>query len=365
MTDYSIAISQVPIGGRAVANIDTTDSGALSNVDSVQAIWRDHNGVILSDETRTVSDIFDTDIHGEPVEIVDVAGTGTYSARLTISPDFSGLIPLNGSLRFSVEIVIVKGIKTTSRVFYAYIVASTLAISLESSSIAYAVMRQTGIVREVAYQANNTGLHVSLGSGIVYAIHEAYKDGVAIARPTDYTWSTFRGYATLVAAPTVGQTFVFTVQTKSDAWVQDIVQRSIQEVIRDLSQHYDATTESFLQSPSVVDLVKSLCIGQMKQDLSEGVALDSAFYRTGHDLQKATRMAILRIQRGEADIYDTAGTAVARRAGTIAGGYLAPNGVFAQRLLYREAQPLSGLYVGFSPYPWLLGWGHSGSPEVP
>lgn len=355
MADYSISISQVPIGGRAVLNIETTDTGALSDVDSVQVIWRDHEGNILSDLTRTVADVSGVDSHGEPVDIVDIPGTGTYSARLVISSDFSPSIPLNGNLRFSAEVVIVKGAKTQTATFYAYIVATTLAISLESSSIATAVMRQTNVLRDFSYSANGAVSNIPLNAGIIYAIHEAYKNGVAIARPTDYTWATFRGYVGLVAPAALGDTYVFRIQTKSDAWVQDIVQRHIQEVIRDLAPHYDSTVESFLQSPSVIDLVKSLCIGEMKQMLVEGVALESAHYRSGADLARQARQQVLRIQRGESDIYDTAGAAIPRKAGTIAGGYLAPNGAFAQRLAFREAHPPTDLYVGLVYGPWWFG----------
>lgn len=331
-----------------MASIVTTDSGTASDVNSVKAEWRDQNGLLLETLTRTTVDVSGTDIYGNASTITDPAGTGTYQATLVI--DLNNYAPSTSGLQWSVTLTIVKGSKTFTQIFYFTVVATTLSISLDTTSISVAVMRQTNIVEDVVYMAQGSTTFVSLRSGPVYAILAAYKNGVVITNPTDYSWKTYQTNVTLAAVPTVNDHFVFAIQKQSDNFVLDIVNRVIADTLRALRPHY--ASDSLMTSPSVIEIVKALCIGQFKQDMAQGTALDSAFYRSGFDLQKEARLAILRIQRGAEDIYDSSGNVIARKTGSLVGGYRHPDGDFTNRLgLLDRAQQHTGLFLKLYPDP--------------
>lgn len=352
MTDFNIATaSGVPLGGRAVANIDAYDTGAAIDVTSITATWKDQNGTTLVSMTRTTSDVSTTDIYGNAATLTDPAGVGTYQSTLVI--DATNYTPPATGLRWSVTVTIVKGAETSvPTIFYFYILPTTLTVALDSAAIAVAVKRQVGILKDVVHVCPDTNVNISLGSGPVYAIAASYKNGAAISYPTNFTWQIYRTNVVVSPAPAVNDHFFFTVQTRSDDFVNDIVTRYIAYVLRALKPHY--VEEALLQSPSVVELVKALCIGQLRQDLSEGIALDSAFYRAGRDLFLEAKMALLRIQRGEEGIYDSLGVEIARRSGTLVGGRLHSDGEFVNRLgLQDRAQQHTGLYIMLHPDPIL------------
>ena len=351
MTDYSIAVSSVPLSGNAVANLDTANLGIGVDVDSITATWKDQNGLTLVSMTRTVADVSSTDIYGNAATLIDIAGTGTYRSTLVI--DATNYTPPATGLRWSVTVTAVKGATTsTPTVFYFYVVPTTLSVSLDTTSVANVVMRQTGILKDVQHVSQGTNAVVPLQSGPVYAIAAAYKNGTPIASPTDYAWAAYRSNVTVSPAPAVNDHYTFTVQTRSSDYVQDIVGRHSADVLRALRPHYPS--DALLQSPSVVELVKALCIGQIKQDLSQGVALDSAFYRSGRDLQLEALAAIRRIQRGEEGIYDATLAALPRTSGSVVGGKRHADGDFVNRLgLQDRAQQHTGLYVSLMPDPIL------------
>lgn len=352
MVDYSILVSQVPLGGRAVANINTTDSGIASDIDSITTVWRDQSGTILKSLTRTTVDLTSTDIYGNAVTLTDPSGVGNYQATLVI--DNSHYTPGSGGFQWSLQVTIVKGAASTVQTFYFTIVQSTLSIALDATNVAAAAMRQVGWTEDVIWSCKDTNSRIPLqSSGPIYALTAVYRDATLLSRPTDYTWSLYQSNITLVVPPSVNTHIVATIQKRSDAFVADVVNRTIEEVRSALQMHYDST--AVLNSPTSLEIAKAIVIGQFKQDMAMGgPAMDSATYRSGVDLQKFGREWLAKIKRGEQTIYDTTGAAYTRRTGSLVGYYKSPLGDYTNRLgIQDRAQRHTGMFIYLTPSPIL------------
>jgi hypothetical protein len=348
MVDYSIATSSVPIGGRAVANINSFDAEILSDVDSVKVDWRDQNGLLLETLTRTTVDVSGTDIYGNASTLTDPTGTGNYFASLVV--DLNNYSPPTTGFRWSLTVTVIKGAKTYTAVFYFLVVPTTLSLSLDSTTITNAVMRQAGILVEHQYVANAALTVIPLANGIVYAIAAAYKNGTPMAISTDYAWSTYRSNVTLVVASAVNDHFTFSLQKRSTDFVADFITRATQEVLRSLRPYY--SDDTLTQSTSVAEILKSLAIGELKMATSQGTTEDSAFWRTGRDQAREARSQILRIQRGSEGIYDSQGNSMTRRDGTVIGGRLHPDGPYVNRVgITDRAQQHTGLFLTIAHDP--------------
>lgn len=330
MPEYSIATSSVPLGGTAVANITTDDAGVASDVDSVQCDWRDQNGTLVETLTYTSVDVAGTDIYGNASTITNPAGTGTYRATLVVDNN-GNYVPPSTGYRWSLTVTIVKGAKTDVEIFYFWIINTTLTVALDPVAITTVTMRQAGLMETFQYVATNTNVLVSFGKGIVYAIDSAVKNGTDIAQGTDYTWTTYRSSITLLAAPVVNDHFTFRLQRRSSTEIADYVNQAIAEVVRSLRGFYDE--DDISNSPDVANLAIDIAVGQIKEDNSAGIALESAHYRSGMDRKKAARDTIARIQRGVETIYDRAGVAMTRKSGSLIGYVASTRWAESARLL--------------------------------
>lgn len=352
MADYSIAVSNVPLAGTAVGNIDVFNNGTAFPVTSITATWRDNNNVILSTLTNTGSNVSGTDIYGNAVALNTSAGVGLFQARLVVdathySPSVSGL---TWSLNVS---VVVQGNTYVIPPFKFQIIPASVTVALDPAAISPAVMRQTGYFKDVTFTANSTNAIIPLMSGIVYAIQAAYKNGVAMVQGTDYSWATYRGSITLTVAPALTDDFLFTVQTKDTQSVTDVITRYTQEVLADLQAHFN--TVALLQSPTVAEVIKNLCVAELKMEGTQGTALDSARFRSSQNLMVEARKQIIRIQRGEATCYDSAGNQIPRIKGAVVGAYHHPEGDFVNRLgLINRGEQFTGVYVAIAPSPAVL-----------
>lgn len=333
MVSYPIresGVSQVPVGGTAVATILAELNGSPVDVTSVRVVWKNSAGSTISDETYTASDVSDTATDGGAITITNPSGTGTYNA--TYDVPLGVYTPPSGGLQFSVRIVLTatQGTADTGDISF-YVVPATVAVSLDTTSITQSVLRQVGKLKDFQYSAPNTLTKVPLQSGPVYAIGSAYKNGAAITSPTHYTWSQFRSSVTLQSAPVAGDDFLFRIQTCSDEFVREYVDDAEREVYRALQHFFD--TDDLASSPDVSRLIANLAVGQMRQDLHEGgPAMDAAFYRSGKDRQMAARKELNDIRAGRATIYDALGVAVPRLDGSAIGYYANPNGPALNRL---------------------------------
>jgi hypothetical protein len=350
---YPVSTTEfIPQGGTAEASINTYDTGVASDVDSVTVVWKDQSGVTLATQTYTSSDVSGVTIYGDAVSLTNPAGTGTYVARMLVN--VGSYSPTAAGLRWTVTITAVKGGQSSAPLVYPfYIVPSTVTLALDSTAITAAVLRQTGFYKDVMHVARDTNALITLSSNIVYGIVSAFKNGVAITNGVGYTWSLYRTNVTAIPAPAINDHYLFTIQTRSDASVSDLVGRYTEEVIADL-QHHFATT-ALLQSPTVAGIIRQLTIGEIRMENMQGASRGSATYDAALQMVEAARRLVLRIQRGEATIFDTAGVAIPRVDGAIVGSFLHEDGDFGNRLgLLNRAEAASGIYVHLTPNPILL-----------
>ncbi len=357
MTDYNILVSQVPRGGRAVANITAKDVDSPSDVDSVRAVWKDQLGATLSDETYTVSDISDTDTYGNAVTLTNPSGTGTYQATLVVDGTSQYTIPTNGSLQWSLTVTIVKGIYTQTNTFYYRIVNSNLTVSLDQFTISRVVKRGLGLLKDISLHGQkaqlgggSTLVYLDLGNDLVYSIDVAYKNGVQFLQGTSgdtYEWKLYRPYVKVNTAALSTDHYVFRIQTRmSDDAIQDYIDEAMQYVFSRLKGHY--TYAQLNTSPVVLTMVADRCMGRMRKETSEGTALRSGFWRSGADLVDEVDALLKMIQNGAASLFDNNGDTVTRIEGSLIGGFRGSRGAITNRLaLIDRLQEYTTIFINF------------------
>lgn len=349
VVDYNILTNDVPLGGRAVADILVTDNGSNQDATTVQVVWKDHNGVTLNDSTYSGSDVNDTDIYGNAVTITNPTGTGTYKATIVVDNN-GNYAPSASGLTWSITVTTTTATGSDTEVFTFKIVPTSVDIALDTSSVLAAVKRQCNLTEDVLHVANNTtDTRVDFGRGVVYDIEAAYKNGAAITQGTDYSWSLYQSNTTLLSAPAVNDHYVFRVQRRlSDASIQDYITEATRYVVACLQPYYNDS--ALATYPTVATLIQDRTIGRIKEDLAEGVAMNSAWYRSGNDLKRGVDDAILMIQRGTMNILDNTGAIVTRRQNGLAGGFRHADGAFTDRLsLVDRAQQHTNLYINMYP----------------
>lgn len=334
-SDYNILVSPVPIGGKALARLDTTKNGEQIDVTSIRTVWKDHLGVTIADVTRTTTDISTTGIHGEDVSLIDASGTGQYEARLEIDTSYSTVtLPVI----FSLTVTITDPDGSFSKTFTFSVVASSLDISLDMTSVIRAVRRQTNLLRDVTYLAEGNeptrrSNLVALGDEIVYGIEAAYKNGASFSTGSTgdtYSWVMFRPNVKLNTNPASNDHYLFTVKVgMSDAAVEDVILAATRRVQAGLAAHYDDS--AILTYPTTLGLIQDIAVGEIRELRSRGIALESAYYRSGHDLKLEAYALLKSIQRGSSDVKDWNGDLVLRRAGSLVGGFRNANGPITDR----------------------------------
>lgn len=349
MANYSVTVASTPVAGKVVANITTLDAGVAATVTSITATWADQSGTTISTLTRTATDVSGADTYGNTDTLAAATGTGRFDSTLVVDAAHYGTPNANRRLTLTVAFTR-NAITYTAPPVYFGVAQYNLSADLDPRAIAQAVMRQTGFCEDVVHVANDTNAIIPLRAPIAYAIQAAYKNGVAMVLNTDYKWSLYRSNVQVIPPPAVNDHYVFTVQRKSDSGLLDIVSRFTTTVLSDLQAHYDS--DQLLLSPTVAGIIIDMCVAQVRMEGIQGPARDSAQYQAAFDLLGQSRARVVRIQRGEAEIYDSVGAAIPRVKGALVGSYRHPDGAFQNRLgLLNRAEGFSGIYAIIVPNP--------------
>lgn len=355
MANYSIStsgVTEVPLGGTAVLNINAKVGGALEDVDSVRVVLKDNNDATLSDETFTGSPISTVATDGGAITITDPTGTGNYRFSYAV-PNDGTYTPTANGLQFCLEVTIDEGgdLGTNSVTFL--VVPADVTISFDTATVSAIVKRRTGLLEDVLIPGENRasdGLTLPLRTGITYEIEAAYKNGSTIAGGgTDYTWFTFSPNVLLTAAATDDDFYVFRVQTRMQPeTITDFINESQDFILAKLSPFYDIS--GLLTHPTVMSLVAARTIGYIKEELQEGVALENAKYRSGRELIDETTMMVKAICSGSVGLIGDDGAAVSRRDGAIVGGFIHADGDVSARIdMVDRAQKWTGIFRDLYP----------------
>lgn len=193
-----------------------------------------------------------------------------------------------------------------------------------------------GLIKDVTYLAEgneNTKQSniISLGAEIVHGIVSAKKNGSTITNPTNYTHAEYRPNVTLVANPAANDIFYFRVKVGlSDTDIDEHLDRAKDDVLSKLRGFYDSA-EAIDTKPTFLEIVRDLTAGRLIQLRSAGVALESAQYRTGRQMELDAWQKVKDIQQGKAEILKTDNTAVDRKANALMGGTRHSDGAIAER----------------------------------
>jgi len=362
MGEFNTLTSNVPLGNTAVANLNVFKNGVADDMATVQVVLKDNLGATLSDETYTSSDVSDTATDGGAITITNPAGTGTYKWTYAV-PNDGTYTPTAAGITFSITVTVTdqsaEGSGTAVDTFTFKIVPSDLTVTLDTTAIKAVVKRKAGLLRDLVYVASGddktltSGAYIiSLGSSIAYEIDSAYKNGTSMTEGTDYDWNTYQPNVTIPSgsAPAQNDIYVFRVQDRlrNDA-LDDYITEAERYVLAKLKPYYGASAVG--THPTIANLVIDRCVGRIREDFTEGVALESARYRSGHDMKLEVEEMIRMLANGEMDVLDSSGTKVARSSGAIVGSFRHANGDIdnAQDLRERLAEYSQG-YLTFYPY---------------
>lgn len=193
-----------------------------------------------------------------------------------------------------------------------------------------------GLVKDVTYLAEGNenakqGNAISLGAEIVYGVSGAKKNGTSITDPTDYTHKEYRPNVVLVSTPAANDIFYFRVKLGlSDVDIDEHLDKAKDDVLSKLRGFYDST-EAIDTKPTFLEIVRDLAAGRIIQLRSAGIALESAQYRTGRQMELDAWEKVKAIQQGRAEILKTDNTAVARKANSVMGGTRNSDGAIEER----------------------------------
>lgn len=322
MAERNILLVDVPVGDTAVANINVFEQGAAEDVDSLTVEWIDHDDTTISNETYTGQDINTTGIHGETVTITNPQGDGNYKATLEIDTTTyeTGAFPKTFKVKISGED---EGGSFGPRTFNFDVVESSFEVALEDLTITEAVKRESQLYEEFGQVSSGTQDRISFNSNIVYEIDAAFKNGSGFDRGSagdTYEWKKYRPYVKLNTSPTEGDHFYFRIQTRMrSAAVEAIITDAREWVVGELQPYFQSTT-SVLQSPTVLNIIKDLAVGEIRQLHSAGVALESSQFRTGIDRKEKAEKTVMHMQQGRANPLDGDNKAISRESGALVGG---------------------------------------------
>lgn len=346
-------MSQVPLGGRGVVSITVRESGAVEDVTSVQAILKNNAGTTIENLTYTNTDLSATADDGGATTLTNPSGTGTY--QFTYTPPNDGTYsPPSTGLEFSIQILAVDedGTADTGAISF-FVVPADITVSFDSQVVASVVKRRAGLIDDVqivSHSAGSAGDRLDLGSGPIYSIEKAYKNGTAItAGGTDYTWNTFSSSLTVVAAPAANDHYTFRVQRLlRNEVVDDHVDQATEYFLSKLRPFYDSST--LVTTPTFEMLVAMRATGTIKKETARGATLDNPQYRSGLELEKAADMQALAIMRGDSAVINASGTEVSRKDGSIVGGNKHGDGAVSGRLdMLDRAQKWTQVFLDLSP----------------
>lgn len=207
-------------------------------------------------------------------------------------------------------------------------------------AVADVVKREARLLRSVSYLASGSeptgaaaAAYISLGSDLVYAIPTAKKNGATIAAGTGYLWTTGRPNVLIPASalPAANDHYEFVIQTQlDDTAITDYVDEAERQIVSKLVSFYPASLD-LTANATVQTLIAMWASGRIKEDLSSGVALESAHYRSGRELKQSAMDAVRSIQNGEMDLVDSSDDVVARTAGSIIGAVYHADGAITER----------------------------------
>lgn len=352
--------TQVPLGGTAKADILATRNDVTEDVTTIQVVWKDHLGATLSDETWSGSDISDTATDGGAITLSDPSGTGTYAA--TYAPPNDGTYtPPAAGLTFTVTITVTysDGATNGGETFEFVVIAANVQVALDTTTILSKVKRRTGIlddvlrVTETASKVKENGDGddvIDLGKGPVYAIELAAKNGTAIVLGTDYYWNLYGSHVVLEDQAADGDHFFFKVQRMMpDAVINDFITES-QRIILARLRGCGYSDPALVNYPTVQALICARTVGYIKEETSQGAALESPHYRSGNELIGEVNDILTGVCMGRVAILDDSGNEVARDDGSLVGGFRHPDGKIQGRLdVIDRAQQWTALFEHFYP----------------
>lgn len=353
----------MPVGGVAKLSINILDDGQAEDVDEVDVTWKDHNDNTLVNMTWTGSDISTTGNNGEAATLKAVSGTGNYETTIVIDSSFAGS---SFPLTFSVDVDVTDNSSSPGPKTQSFdVVAGDLTISFTNTGtrtetdIRRVVRRQAGLLDTINIVAEGDedteqGSLLDLRKNIVYAIDKAWRNGSTISEGTEFTWNQFQSNVKLDTnnvTLNANDHFTFRIQhSMSNATLQTYIDQARRLVIGRLVKHYPSTTD-LTGSPTVQNIIKDITVGRVRELTSEGVALESAWYRSGRDLRLQAMEFLDKIVKGAAAIKDTDGNTIGRREESLVGGFTHSDGDIDRTEDWRDRV---ASYSGFSLnyYPW-------------
>lgn len=327
MVEYDILIEDVPVGGTAIAHVVNRENGQATDVDTVQAEWYDQDETKVEDLTYSGTDVTGTGVNGEDSSIEKEA-TGKYKATLDIDSTYAtGSFPKDWKLVITVTS---SGVSDSST-FNFLVVASDRDVTLRNVStveggdnlLVRAIKRESNLLDAWAQTVDAGKTRISFNQDIVYRIDEAWKNGARFERGSTgdtYDWNTYRNYVDLNAATSEGDHFYFLLQTQlDDRALQHLIDDAENLVISHLQPYYSSAT-NLIGTPTVLNIIKDLVVGEVRQLFSHGVALESAQFRTGMARREDAMKLIKSVKQGGANLLDSEYKALSREAGALIGG---------------------------------------------
>lgn len=327
MVEYDIHIEDVPVGDTAIAHVVNRESGAATDVDSVQAEWFDQDGTKVEDLTYSGTDVTGTGVNGEASSI-EKESDGKYKLSLAIDSTYSiGSFPKAWQL----VVTVTDSSVSDSSTFNFLVVESEREVLLRNVAtiegsdnlLTRAIKRESGLLETFSQTVSASRNKLSFNEGIVYAIDKAFKNGGRFeqgATGDTYGWNKYTPWVDLNTTTSEGDHFYFLIQTKlEDEALQSIIDNAQNLVISTLAPYYSSATD-LKGTPTVLNIIKDLVVGEVRQLFSAGVALESSQFRVGMDRKEQAKKLMKSIQRGGANVLKDDDTALSRETGALVGG---------------------------------------------
>lgn len=218
-----------------------------------------------------------------------------------------------------------------------------------SSAVIDAIRARSGLIADHAVVTESGDTAISLGVPIVYGIATAKKNGSSATQGTDYNWVEGRPNVTFPSAASDNDFWHFRIKTKlSDSAIEDYGEEAERHVTSKLEGFY--ADDDILTYPICLNLVINRSAGRIKEDLSSGIALESAQYRSGNDLKREVDRIILAIMNGEAEIVDSGNDKVARVTGSVVGGFKHDDPIETREDLRERLATYNSIYLLYHPF---------------
>lgn len=329
MVEYDILIEDVPVGDTAVAHVTNLEDGDATDVDTVQAQWYDQAGTLVEDLTYSGTDVTGTGVNGEDSSI-EKESTGKYKLTLDIDSSYAGSsFPLDWEL----VVTVTKSSVSDASTFNFLVVESSREVILRNVAtvqgsddlLTRAIKRESDLLDTWATTVGAGRSKLSFNKDVVYRIDKSFKNGSRFERGTSgdtYSWNKYAPWVSLNTDTVADDHFYFLIQTKlDDEALQHLIDDAQTFVVSNLNPYYGDAT-SLLGTPTVLNLIKDLVVGEVRQLYSSGVALESSQFRTGKQRKEKAKNLINMVKKGGANLVNEDESAISRETGALIGGPL-------------------------------------------